>query len=131
MDVTRHELEGAGNVRFTADGALLAIVEAGLVRIERTKTPKPTKLLAIAGGGPIAVSGDRSRAFVGDGKKLHALELKAKKPRTLATMTVNGDGVMGIAASRDGGEVLVAGNDEGGILKHYDVGKPRARYTIG
>ena len=124
------ELAGASCVRFAPDGALLVGAEAGLFRVDPS-TRKPKQLIATDGdAGPIALSADGKMIFVGESKRVLVAKL-AKQPRVSAKLASSGDGVMSIAPSPDGRLVLVVGNDEGGTLKCFELGKPRAKYTIG
>jgi hypothetical protein len=117
-------------VRLANDGSLLVGAMDAVHRVD-PRTGKRARWLATPGGaGPIEMSPDRATAFVGDGKRVHVVPIAAK-PKPAATLSVNGDGVMSIGPSPDGKQVLVVGNDEGGILKCYVLGKSRARYTIG
>jgi len=124
------EIEGASCVRIARDGSLLVGAFDAVYRID-PRTGKRARWLATPGGaGPIEMSADRATAFVGDGKRVHVVPLAAR-PKAAATMSVAGDGVMSIALAPDDKQVLIVGNDEGGILKCYELGKSRARYTIG
>ena len=122
------QVEGATFLRFAHDGALLVVTEQALVKID-AKTSKQKQLIAINYGGPLEVAG--KRALVGADKKVLHLDLAKAKPAEIAKLSTTGDGACSIALSPDQRFVLVVGSDEGGTLKCFELGKPRALYTIG
>ena len=126
----RCDLAGANCVRFALDGSLLVAADRGVFRIDPA-TAKARKLFAAKyQAGPLALSADGKTLFVGDDKHVHVVPIPAR-PRARAKLTASGDSVMSCAPSPDGKRVLVVGSDEGGTLKCFELGKPRAVYTIG
>ena len=119
---------GAVDACFAPDGALLVAADRGVFRVD-PRSGKSTKLFAVAyQAGPLALSA--GTLFVGDDRRVHVVPL-TKRPRATMRWTAAGDGVMSCSPSPDGKRVLVVGNDEGGTLKCFERGKPRALYTIG
>ena len=125
--VKRHDLEDVSNVRIAAEGDLFVVTSDALLRMDPA-TGKTRSITKLKYGGVIALGA--THVFAGEDKKVLAIAL-GKKPKVIAKLSASGEGPMSIAPSPDGRFVLVGGSDEGGTLKCFELGKPRALWTIG
>src|SRR5258705_13826953 len=116
----RHNLDEVSNVRIASDGDLFVVRPDALLRMD-PRTGKTKKVTVLKYGGALAISS--THVFAGEDKKVLVLAL-GKKPKVVQKLSASGEGPCSITPSPDGRFVLVVGNDEGGTLKCFELGKP-------
>jgi hypothetical protein len=127
MTLTRWDIEDASGVCIAHDGDLFVVRHDALLRVD-PRSGKSKKVVPLKYGGVVA--SNATHVFAGEDKKALAIAL-GKKPKVAQKMSASGEGPCCIAPSPDGRFVLVVGIDEGGTLKCFELGKPRALWTIG